>query len=392
MRNRGLLKRVFRQQREAAAIKRARAVQSDFALLSMCMEAWRIVSRSRRKLRGCLAFTRALQSTVQRQSILGHFLRWRSKAEQLTKQVHISRETLKKLVRACFLSWCVFVVHRSKLENVATKRSTLALQRWVFSRIKGYLARKTHAAAQLYTRTLLERTFEAWKYQHPLVAVIQKQREKRDQLAILMIHEWQLLTIKSLRYRRGFDTINSIWLRLRMRQALYVWPGRISFRIADQMRRKLQAAKPKRSRLVDAPISKKLLQGEVQSFIQPRRRNILEKAMEYGFIVDYTEEEKIIRLFDVIRAVFDGWRIHINKTMDLKRRARIVAVRHNKGVQRIAMLNWMYLTPRISHRVIVWTLPRYPLRIARKSVGETQQRHVEENEKSNSVSFESTYC
>ena len=175
---------------------------------------------------------------------------------------------------------------------------------------------------------------------------------------------WERSTINCIRKRRGLDILQRCWLRLKSKWVLFRWPGRFEFRMAEQMRIMLSREPKRLCRLVDRPSPSPMLR-EVPSFIQPRRLSLLEKAIESGYVIDRQDRDGIARIFQLLQAVFDGWRIILIQKVEIRRRARLVTIRHHRSVCRIAWLNWMYLTPRTSHRVVIWTLPRLPLKISK---------------------------
>jgi hypothetical protein len=364
MRNRLLLQRVFTIAQQSIGIRAERSNLSEFRFLKLLLNGWHELVMSRRQRRAILQAGQVLQSLLNRRSLVTAVSKWKSFSRKMKRFLIATIQQEKAVMQAAFLTWCIAMVNAKRLQSISVRKYTLHMQRRIFTTWKTLYTGKRAMAESFYLQRLKQKSVSGFKYYSRLVALDSIQTAFDMKRLQKLLQGWKLATIALIRIRRGLDLLSEAWLRLRAKYVLYIWPGRRSFRIAEGMRIHLTYMKPKRSQLVDIKTSVICIASEqVPSFIQPRQPSILERAMQYNYISDYQDKSSINRLIDVIQAVLDAWRIFINKKMDLVRRARIVKIRHNRNIQRVAMLNWMYLTPRTSHRIIIWTLPRYPIRI-----------------------------
>lgn len=335
------------------------------SLAGAVLVAWRELVIRMKQTKGCSKMLSLLQRVYYTQATRTHFLTWSIKcreAIQHEKKLHVESV---KLTCEYFLKWCVVIAKQRKLVSNFISKRLLSLKARCFLCIARFTVSDSLPARRHFARITLSACFKEWKY-------VQCARQVTESVsrtyARTLMHSWSNQAIIQRRIRCGFDAIDGLWLRMRARYALYIWPGRMSFRLAEEKKRKILSEKPKRSRLVDVPSSHTSSLSEssssVLSFIQPKKPStVMSRAIVMGMISGIADEDAVVHLFDVIHAVFDGWRIFTNTCLELKSRARVVIGRHGKHILNVALLNWMYLSPRTSHRVIIWTLPRKPLKM-----------------------------
>ena len=356
--NRRKLRCVFTIATLTASRRWERSQLSEFQFLRMVLGSWRECISAKRKRKGCFVLLLGLKI----RSLKSAFGIWRDTATSLRVSEFRENAKLSRLMQAYFLEWCVHTVKCRQRALAAIRKASLSKLRKIFKRIQTFIAVEKSRAAHHRCYFLMKSSFEAvlnyrlWTKHDQVRSTLHKRRLRNA------LEYWERFTILRIRQRRGLDILERCWLRLRLKWALFQWPGRFEFRKAEQMRIRLTKEQKNVCRLVDhkSPSAKV---REVPSFIQPRRLSLLEKAIERGFIADRQDRPGILRLFQLLQAVFDGWRIVLHREISLHRRARTVTTRHHRSICRIAWLNWMYLTPRTSHRVIIWTLPRVPLKI-----------------------------
>ena len=356
--NRGKLRSVFSLAALAASMRWERSNLSEFQFLRMMFCGWRDCIFTKRKIRGCFLISRSLQRAMLRFK----FRIWKTVSARHRVSEIREKAKLERLKQAYFLEWCIHTVECSRRASIALRKYSLYRMGTYFERIRTFNVVEKSRAVHHYNFFLMKSSFEAilqyrhWTKHDRVRNVIEKQLMRKA------LGSWEQLTMHLFRQRRGLEILEQFWLRQMVKLVLYRWPGRIEFRKAEQMRIRLSRQQKNMCCLVDVP-SITLMNPEVPSFIQPRRLSLLEKAIAGGYIADRQDREGILRLFQLLQAVFDGWRIVLERKISIHRRARLVLSRHYRSICRIAWLNWMYLTPRVSHRVLIWTLPRVPVKI-----------------------------
>lgn len=358
-RNRKLLRRVFSVGVVASSRRLERERLTEFQFVLMIFHGWNDYVSCKRRKRGCFI----LVERLRRLYLLTFLRHLRDTVFFLREREQIEEEKLMRLKQAYFLEWCVVVVKKKQKAVECLRRGRRIMLKYFFTKIQRFILSEKSLYCRHNRRFLMKSAFKAlfsfyrFSIKFDTLQGIQKRGLKRKYISF-----WKRIAEVQLKFRVGFEIISRWWLRMKLRGTFFNWPGRLEFRKAEQMRISLSRGKRNICHLVDMVVPP-LKPREVQSFIQPRRLNIVEKALEYGYLKDFLDRDGIIRLTQLLRAVFDGWRIVLNRVKELRRKARFVTIQHHRGVCRVALINWMYLTPRTSHRVLIWTLPRLPIKI-----------------------------
>ena len=347
---------------------------SVYGILQQIFRAWRLLSRQRQKLRVCLQMQRWLRSHKLR----FYWNLWKQKDTECVLHEGKMKERASKVLYESFLTWCVYTLRSKRVSKWVTTHGSVALCRRIITRLRRFLFRRRHLAQVYRRRKLLGVAFKSLRNDEAVCML-------NSEICRGAFDIWKLASSTRARFREGLMRLINIWLHLRIRFALYVWPGRRSFRLAEEMRRsrnELSNLNESQKSLLtskESPLSRSstyvsrcnesrdLFDGSssagILSFIQPRSLNLVEQMIKLGFVrskKDYTVIQGILR---TLRTTFCGWRHIVSRAVAIMKRGRLVAFWKAMEIKRLVLLNWVYLTPTTSHRVIIWTLPRRHLKI-----------------------------
>ena len=157
------------------------------------------------------------------------------------------------------------------------------------------------------------------------------------------------------RYRRGIFLLNRAWLKLKFKYAYLEWPGRAQSVLARIMRAHLSLKYKERIKLVDCYEEENV--ATVPSFLSKKRPKIAQRAAKYGFITSPDIDVEGVRYYkDLMSALLNWWGNAVKKDVLLRLKGFQVRAALQSRKMRQCMMNWVLVTPKTSHRRVVWMI------------------------------------
>ncbi len=198
-------------------------------------------------------------------------------------------------------------------------------------------------------------------------ALVPYQHRRRAQK---IFSSWKRFYVVKLRFSTACDKVEHVKAMYLKRLIMATWPGRASFRKAEQMKKYndergravsqlvgVTTGKDKRILMEEARIEKENLH---RSFIQIRKEApIQRRAALFGIIYSENDAESVFKLFNMLRAVLFAWsdQAHIDAT--LRGMERLVMFRHQRWLLQHHMRTWIGRSASTSHRLALWVTRKF---------------------------------
>ena len=192
------------------------------------------------------------------------------------------------------------------------------------------------------------------------------------------MHAWHRIFTRKVNMMEGGNKLMSALLHMQMRAVVQKWPGRDSFKKAEEMRLQLDTRgrakivlvdnKPKDSHMAqEAALKVAAQEAKDRSFIQMRQNApIQRRAALFGFIFSADDPDAVSDLFDLMRAVLYAWGDRAHTDASLRGMERLVKFRHKRAVIEQCLHQWISRCSATSHRVALWISKKFAKQAHRK--------------------------
>ena len=401
-------------------------------LLYPCLALWRTKARKLRKLRRCFegffsAWNQRYVLTHQRADksrLYEVYEGWKLFVKIMQEERHQEKQQHKALVfrsaalcARCFMGWldyhlmCLKVkrnlVIRSRAKVVRLQMLQRIFIKTTFSdvlfRRAQWVQGATYRNRRMCKLCIVEWATQARQYfvEKPLRArtlrtlrncfdVLRLSRRERlmNELVLPMqqqrrmkncLHAWNRIYTRKMHILHGGNRLEKALMRMRMRAALELWPGRESFEKAEEMRLFLEKRGRAKIVLVDIKqVEDERLrraraayaeQQKERSFIQMRQNAPIERrAALFGMISSADDPEAVSDLFDVLRAVIYAWFDAAHTDASLRGMERLTKFRHQRALLLQSLRTWIGRCSATSHRLSMWIKKQYGKQVNRKLV------------------------
>lgn len=362
---------------------------SVFQSLLSVLTAWAEYTRRQRLIRWSLVAEKKALFFRGVTLMARYFMQWVDFHERFRAQERQRDRQVKMLSRQCFFNWKSYTRDTKQLVTRKIRTKEFRLKCAVIDTWKGLVRDSLEDRPTSFRRNrVMEKVFNGWKVLKPLRLLLEPTRQaiSTSRQTEKAFSCWRLLCMRRVRYRAGLTKLRKVFYSAKIRLCFLVyWPGSRSIRLASEYWGHIRKKGRGRIDIVDRSettntssrghLPPEVTGSDVRSFIAPRRESLLERATRLGYIETGMksrnevrsdihhhareedgegDEEFAAKLQLLLVTVFREWH-RLAGELRLKRHcARAVLEKANRRRLIASLRRWVYLTPLVKHRVVVW--------------------------------------